>query len=195
MATVPAYGLMWGKGIDDLLVVSVGTGARAATAQRSRPNPVSALSSLTRLPSVFMNGSAFSQDLLCRAIGDCRYGPLLDSEIGALLGQQLLNDNDVVPSPGRSTTTTRTPRSSASTSRSCATTQTCQAGVSGRSASSEALAGRAADRQCQSDRELAADRQHASRRDTHHPMRNRCRVDSDRSSMLVPRASHPLRLA
>jgi predicted acylesterase/phospholipase RssA len=88
MATLPAYGLQWNRGVDDLLVVSIGTGSRAATGRPSRPGLVSSLGSLVRLPSVFMNGSAFSQDLLCRVIGECRYGPALDSEVGALLGRQ-----------------------------------------------------------------------------------------------------------
>lgn len=92
MATLPAYRLRWRKGKDDLLVVSVGTGSSAATGRRRRTDLMQALSNLGKLTSVFMNGAAFSQDLLCRVVGDCRFGPKLDNEIGRLMGQQFEPD-------------------------------------------------------------------------------------------------------
>lgn len=95
MATLPAYGLEWDKGEDKLLVVSVGTGTHAnVTADVNRP--LVQLRNLLRLPSVFMNGSAFSQDLLSRVIGDCRYGPPIDSEVGDLVGDQFSGDEESV---------------------------------------------------------------------------------------------------
>ncbi len=87
MATVPAYGLGWPTGNRDLLMVSVGTGVRAQAGPERSWQPLESLANLGRLPSVLMNGSAFSQDLLCRVIGDCRFGPELDREVGKLTGQ------------------------------------------------------------------------------------------------------------
>ena len=92
MATLPVYGLKWRKGIEDLLVVSVGTGSAAATARRRSTPLAQAVTNFTKIVPVFMNGAAFSQDLLCRVIGDCRYGPKLDNEVGALLGKQFQRD-------------------------------------------------------------------------------------------------------
>ena len=86
MATLPAYQLQWRKGVDDLLVVSVGTGFSAATGRERRLALVEAAAELGQLAAVFMNGAAFSQDLLCRVIGDCRFGRELDREVGRLEG-------------------------------------------------------------------------------------------------------------
>src|SRR5207248_1773010 len=41
----------------------------------------------TNLPTVFMNGAAVSQDLVCRSLGRCRFGAVIDSEFGARIGQ------------------------------------------------------------------------------------------------------------
>jgi hypothetical protein len=92
MATLAVYGLKWRKGIEDLLVVSVGTGSAAATARRRSTPLAQAVTNFTKIVPVFMNGAAFSQDLLCRVIGNCRYGPKLDNEVGALLGKHFLPD-------------------------------------------------------------------------------------------------------
>lgn len=93
MATLPAYGLEWDKGEDKLLVVSVGTGSHANIAAHTN-RPFGSFTNLGRLPSVFMNGSAFSQDLLCRVIGDCRYGPKIDNEVEDLVGNQFSPDEE-----------------------------------------------------------------------------------------------------
>ena len=86
MATLPAYQLGWRKGLEDLLVVSVGTGFSAATGRERRLGIVEAVVELGQLAAVFMNGAAFSQDLLCRVIGDCRFGREIDREVGRLEG-------------------------------------------------------------------------------------------------------------
>jgi len=84
-ATLPAYGMNWRAGADHLLVVSVGTGTSTAVPGYSRSSARRALRTLMHLPDVFMNGAAFSQDLLCRVFGDCVHGPPLDREIGNLV--------------------------------------------------------------------------------------------------------------
>lgn len=101
MATLPIYGLKWRKGVEDLLVVSVGTGSAAATARRRSTPITQAVTNITKIVPVFMNGAAFSQDLLCRVIGDCRYGPKLDNEVGALIGRQFEPD-DLLAAPHHS---------------------------------------------------------------------------------------------
>ena len=87
MATLPEYGLRWRTGKRELLVVSVGTGVRAEAGPERSWRPLESFANIRRLPNVLMNGSAFSQDLLCRVIGDCRFGPELDREVGELTGR------------------------------------------------------------------------------------------------------------
>jgi hypothetical protein len=85
MATVPRYGLGWPSGAEQLLLVSVGTGAASAVHPGLRPGQVKLLFNARNLPSVFMNGASVGQDLLCRATGRCRFGEMLDREVGDLV--------------------------------------------------------------------------------------------------------------
>jgi hypothetical protein len=86
MATLPEYGLRWETGEDRLLIVSVGTGTSAAAHPGLRRNRVNLPFNAHNLPSVFMNGAAVSQDLLCRSFGCCRFGATIDREVGDLVG-------------------------------------------------------------------------------------------------------------
>ncbi len=86
VATLPNYGMSWATGANDLLVVSVGTGSSAAVPRKGRNIVDQSIKDMRQLvPSVFMNGSAFSQDLLCRVFGRCIFGPSLDTEVGDLV--------------------------------------------------------------------------------------------------------------
>ncbi len=85
MATLPEYGLQWEPGQDRLLIVSVGTGSSAATHPGLRRLRVTLPFNARNLPSVFMNGAAVSQDLLCRSFGCCRFGGTIDREVGNLI--------------------------------------------------------------------------------------------------------------
>ncbi len=86
MATLPQYRLNWSLSKDDLLVVSVGTGSAAAVHPDLKSWQVHHLFNVKNLPSVFMNGAAFGQDLLSRALGVTKAGDSLDSELGDLHG-------------------------------------------------------------------------------------------------------------
>jgi hypothetical protein len=83
MATLPEYKLRWPTGEDKLLIVSVGTGSSAAVHPDLRRNRVTLPFNARNLPSVFMNGAAVSQDLLCRSFGRCRAGGQIDREVAA----------------------------------------------------------------------------------------------------------------
>jgi hypothetical protein len=85
MATLPEYGLGWPVGQDQLLIVSVGTGSAAALHPMLDVSNVGLLFNAKNLPSVFMNGASWSQDLLCRALGRAVVGDRLDNEIGSRL--------------------------------------------------------------------------------------------------------------
>lgn|GEM_PF-334823 len=81
VATLPEYGLAWPVGEEQLLLVSVGTGAAEAVhpgLTRSRVG----LWSVPSLPAVFMNGASVAGDMHARSFGTCRSGPVIDREFG-----------------------------------------------------------------------------------------------------------------
>jgi hypothetical protein len=82
VATLPEYGLQWKVGEEELLIVSVGTGATPAVHENLAARQVGFMFNAKNLVSVFMNGASVSQDLLCRALGRCRFGDALDEEVG-----------------------------------------------------------------------------------------------------------------
>ena len=81
MATEPAYRLNWRTGEDQLLLVSIGTGAaESAGATAAAPN-TNLFSALKGLPGDLMYGMLVEQDINCRTVGRCTYGAPLDREI------------------------------------------------------------------------------------------------------------------
>lgn len=90
MATAPAYRLGWPTGVDDLLLVSVGTGS----AEHARPDlearDLHLLNQVTSMIGGLLGSTAAQQDLLCRLLGDCRFGAPLDLEVGDLRGPERL---------------------------------------------------------------------------------------------------------
>jgi predicted acylesterase/phospholipase RssA len=88
MATEPAYRLNWKRGEDNLLIVSVGTGAaesRGATAASPNKNIVSTVAGL---PGELMYSIQVDQDVNCRSVGRCTFGSHLDREIMDLVPRQ-----------------------------------------------------------------------------------------------------------
>jgi uncharacterized protein len=80
-ATDPAYRLEWPKGEQNLLLVSVGTGA-APTAGLTAVDPEqNMLFNGLGIPGALMYGSLVDQDINCRAIGRCTYGEVIDREL------------------------------------------------------------------------------------------------------------------
>ena len=86
MATLPAYNLGWPTGRDELLLVSVGTGTSERVRADLRAGDLNLLSYATQVPEALIHSAAVQNDYLCRVLGECRYGPRLDSELGDLVG-------------------------------------------------------------------------------------------------------------
>jgi hypothetical protein len=80
MATSPRYTLGWPTGVDDLLIVSVGTGSAPAVDRQLDRRKVNLLYHARTLIRTIMNGSAVENDRLCRVLGYMRHGPPIDSE-------------------------------------------------------------------------------------------------------------------
>ena len=84
MSTLPQYRLGWPTGAGHLLLVSVGTGTTPGPPSSGR-DP-SLLDSARSVPESVVHSTTVQQDMLCRVLGDCRYGPPIDAEVGDLVG-------------------------------------------------------------------------------------------------------------
>ena len=81
MATEPAYRLNWKTGEENLLLVSVGTGASESMGATAAAPNRNIVSTVAGLPGELMYGMQVDQDISCRTVGRCTYGNHLDREI------------------------------------------------------------------------------------------------------------------
>jgi hypothetical protein len=92
MATVDRYWIRapaenrgWKTGVDEMLIVSVGTGTSAGENYSLQPDEMNLLFNATKIPSALMYAALNEQDFLCRVFGDCVSGPLLDREVDDMI--------------------------------------------------------------------------------------------------------------
>jgi hypothetical protein len=87
MATLPCYRVEWPTGSDRLHLISLGTGhVRSRLKDRSfRSYNLGA--NLLSMPAMLIDGTIMQQDMMCRVLGECRFGDPIDSEIGALISE------------------------------------------------------------------------------------------------------------
>jgi hypothetical protein len=92
MATVDRYWVnappdvsRWQTGVDDMLVISIGTGTSAGESYSLRPSEMNLIFNATTIPSALMYAALNEQDFLCRVFGDCVQGPPLDREVDAMI--------------------------------------------------------------------------------------------------------------
>lgn len=88
MATVEPYKMNWPAGEDNMLVVSIGTGASPQANADLSPNEMNLIYNASSIPSALMYAALNEQDTLCRIFGNCRAGDELDREVGNLIGAQ-----------------------------------------------------------------------------------------------------------
>jgi patatin-like phospholipase len=100
MATVDRYwvntppeGCGWKTGVDEMLIVSVGTGTSAGENYSLRPSEMNLIFNATTIPSALMYAALNEQDFLCRVFGDCVSGPLLDREVDTMIPSRGPLDN------------------------------------------------------------------------------------------------------
>jgi hypothetical protein len=100
MATVDRYWLRapaenrgWKTGIDEMLIVSVGTGTSAGENYSLEPDEMNLIFNATTIPSALMYAALNEQDFLCRVFGDCVSGPLLDREVDNMIASRGPLDN------------------------------------------------------------------------------------------------------
>jgi Patatin-like phospholipase len=84
-ATGAPYGLNFVAASDKLLLVSVGTGYSRTANSNLAPQDISPLYNEIALSAELLAQSATFQDLLCRTFGHCRFGDVLDREVGDMM--------------------------------------------------------------------------------------------------------------
>lgn len=84
-ATMPEYRLGWETGVENMNLVSVGTGMVPSGREKS---VVSLLTQATTLPESLISSFQKYQDMLCRAAGRCRFGPVVDGEVGDMVRER-----------------------------------------------------------------------------------------------------------
>jgi len=85
MATAAPYMIKWKTGVDQLLIVSVGTGNAPAARPDLRPEELWLLDHAKTIPSALMNAATAGWDMVCRVLGECRFGGVVDREFGDMV--------------------------------------------------------------------------------------------------------------
>ncbi len=95
MATIDRYWVNapvssrgWKTGVDNMLIISIGTGTSAGENYSLRPDEMNLIFNATTIPSALMYAALNEQDFLCRVFGDCVSGPLLDREVDSMIGSR-----------------------------------------------------------------------------------------------------------
>ncbi|MBV9644924.1 MAG: patatin-like phospholipase family protein [Verrucomicrobia bacterium] len=85
MVTEPCFNIRWPSGEDHLYVLSVGTGrTRVRYANMSNFWELAVPAVVSKTITALIEGATQQQDFLCRVMGRCLYGPVIDSEVGEL---------------------------------------------------------------------------------------------------------------
>jgi uncharacterized protein len=87
-AVLPCYNLNWTPGPENIRVVSLGT-IRFSSALPEKMRKLWLGYNVSRIPGALIEGTAWEQDYICRCLGECIYGDILDDEIGHLIGVKL----------------------------------------------------------------------------------------------------------
>jgi patatin-like phospholipase/acyl hydrolase len=85
MATAAPYQMNWETGVDQMLIVSVGTGSAPKARPGLKKDDVWLLDNAKNIPSALMNAASAGWDMACRTLGDCRHGGVIDREIGDMV--------------------------------------------------------------------------------------------------------------
>jgi hypothetical protein len=94
MATLPRYKICWQAKREELHVISVGTGLARARMPGKNADDVNILDHIKYIAPALIGSVAWEQDFLCRVLGDCVHGAVLDAEIGALEMPTLLYQHE-----------------------------------------------------------------------------------------------------
>ena len=93
-ATLPPYCMGWKAGREELHVISVGTGLVRARMPAKSAADINLLDHIRHIAPALIGAIAWEQDAVCRVLGDCVHGEILDREIGALELPTLLSGQE-----------------------------------------------------------------------------------------------------
>ncbi len=85
MATAAPYKVGWQTGVDQMLIVSVGTGQVAQVRPDLQADDLWLLDHAKNIPGALMNAAAAGWDMACRTLGECRHGGAIDRELGDMV--------------------------------------------------------------------------------------------------------------
>lgn len=85
-ATLPEYGMNMAKGLDEMLLVSVGTGTVPVVHAPGKFANINRIGAAVRTLKSIMQGVLDQQDKICRVLGKCLVGPEVDRELGNMVG-------------------------------------------------------------------------------------------------------------
>lgn len=85
MATTQPYHINWQTGVDQLLIVSIGTGNAPTMQKDLQAGNLTLLDYAKNIPSALMNSATAGWDMVCRTFGECRFGAAIDGEYGAMV--------------------------------------------------------------------------------------------------------------
>ena len=83
-ATLPCYRITWPTGADKLLLVAIGTGFERVRFAKREARRINVLDQIAYVPTALLASIGQEQDLMCRLLGEVRFGAPLDSELGDL---------------------------------------------------------------------------------------------------------------
>ena len=85
MATMDKYACGWEDGEDRMMLLSIGTGLAAREVEK--PSRVGSwiIGVAINTPSDLMRGASIENDVTCRMLGRCTYGPQIDRELGDMV--------------------------------------------------------------------------------------------------------------
>jgi hypothetical protein len=84
-AVAPPFKLEWERGERKMLIFSIGTGSIPLLGPGARHPSRSIIEVAIGIAGELMNGMAYDQDINCRTVGRCIFGPPLDREVGDLV--------------------------------------------------------------------------------------------------------------
>ncbi len=88
-ATLPAYGNKWKTGVDQMRLISVGTGRRRVRFSKHHVAQINIGDQLAHSLMALIDSNGQQQDLLCRAFGRCQWGEPIDTEVGDMIVEEL----------------------------------------------------------------------------------------------------------
>lgn len=84
MTTLPVFGVQWPVGRERLHLVSVGTGNLRTKMAAKTSAKVHLFDQLDHVIPALIGAVSLQQDMLCRVLGDCLHGDVIDREIGKI---------------------------------------------------------------------------------------------------------------